>query len=179
MQLGMTIPLQKFLRRKAPPYGAPEDLALSWELHRIPLGGLDTLVMVNASSRFCAAARGMTASDWLDLPGMAVALIRQSFAAEGIPAAVTAAYLKCAGVPVITKTHGRRPVAGLNRVVEALVNVELPPSNAEKFQRAHSHFANREVCRCAGFKEKGRPVDFMYTELRRLVGDFQSEGSII
>ncbi|MDO4287800.1 MAG: hypothetical protein Q4C55_01310 [Eubacterium sp.] len=161
MQLGMTIPLQKFLRRPAPPYGAPEELGFSWEIHRIIFGGLDTLVAVNAASRFCVAARGMTASDWLELTKTTADLIACGLREESIPYDKLGAYLKQAGEPVITKTHGRKPVAGLNRAVEALVNLDIPLVDDEKFQALHCHFANREVCKCAGYDKKGRPVDFM------------------
>jgi len=52
MELGHTIPLQKFLRIQPPPYGTDSRLFFCWELHRITLQSSDTLVAVNAGNRF-------------------------------------------------------------------------------------------------------------------------------
>ena len=52
MQLGITIPLQKFLKWKPPVYGEPENLFFCWDLHVIRFHGENTLMAVNASNAF-------------------------------------------------------------------------------------------------------------------------------
>ena len=37
MQLGITIPLQKYLNLPKQSYGEPDDLVFCWEIHRILL----------------------------------------------------------------------------------------------------------------------------------------------
>ena len=50
MELGHTIPLQKFLRIQPPPYGTDSRLFFCWELHRITLQSSDTLAAVNGKT---------------------------------------------------------------------------------------------------------------------------------
>lgn len=38
MELGLTFPLQRFLRRQPPPYGDAAGLGRCWDLHVISLG---------------------------------------------------------------------------------------------------------------------------------------------
>ena len=39
MELGLTFPLQRFLKRKPPAYGAQPDRRFCWDLHVIDLRG--------------------------------------------------------------------------------------------------------------------------------------------
>ena len=39
MELGLTFPLQRFLKRRPPAYGAEPDRRLCWDLHVIDLRG--------------------------------------------------------------------------------------------------------------------------------------------
>ena len=39
MELGITIPLERFLKRSSPPYGAETDRRFCWDLHVIDLRG--------------------------------------------------------------------------------------------------------------------------------------------
>ena len=52
MQLGITIPLQKYLNLPKQSYGEPEDLFFCWEIHRILYQGRDMMIAVNANNRF-------------------------------------------------------------------------------------------------------------------------------
>ena len=66
MQLGLTIPLQRFLKVHQPPYGTLCDLFYCWDLHRIILQSKETLVAVNANNRFAIVMCGMDSSAWKD-----------------------------------------------------------------------------------------------------------------
>jgi len=64
LQLGLTIPLQKFLGLPKPPYGELCDLFFCWELHKVPDVSRSTLIAVNASNRFALVFMGMRAGSW-------------------------------------------------------------------------------------------------------------------
>lgn len=164
----MTIPLQKFLKQPKPPYGEPEDLFYCWEAHVILFQGRETLIAVNASNRFAVILWGMTPADWEDFPERLKEGIAAGFGSEGYTDEQIQAYFKKAGEIQVTKTHGRRPVAGLNRAVERLFDLTAAADKRRKDQPLHSRFANEELCSAAGFAEKGYPLTFLAADMERV-----------
>lgn len=115
MQLGLTIPLQRYLHIRSLPYGDPLDRLYCWDLHRITLHGRGSLLAVHCASRYTFVVFDMTCADWEDLQAVAQSGIYRSLAAAGIAKGAVSAYVNKAGAPMLTKTHGRREVAFLNR----------------------------------------------------------------
>ena len=122
MQLGITIPLQRHLRLARPPYGEPEEPLFCWEAHRAALGGADVLLLANARNRFAAFAC-MQPGDWRDWEAVALAALHASLAACGFDEDAIGAYRFLAGAPEVTRTHGRRPVAFMNVLVDKLLAI--------------------------------------------------------
>ena len=52
MELGLTVPLQRFLKEKPPAYGTEPDRRLCWDLHVIDLRGRKSLLAVHCHSRY-------------------------------------------------------------------------------------------------------------------------------
>lgn len=167
MQIGITIPLQKFLKVPSPPYGPPENLFYCWEAHVILFQGKKTLITVNASSRFAVVLWGMNAVDWSVYPELLKEGTALGFSGEGYTDAQVRAYFEKAGELCITKTHGRRPVAGLNRAVERLFGLTADVNKTRKYQALHSRFVNEERCSAAGFPDKGCPQDFLEEDMKQ------------
>lgn len=170
MQLGVTIPLQKFLKIKQPPYGEPCDLAFCWEIHKVPDIGRSTLIAVNASSRYALVFCPMRAASWKRIPQVVTEGIRQAMELDGYTPAQIETYLSAAGEPQLTKTHGRRPVAGLNRAVDFLSWMDKVIDERQLFQPWWSHSINKDICRSAGFADTGYgyPWKFFEEDLKRL-----------
>jgi hypothetical protein len=170
MQLGLTIPLQKFLKAPAPPYGSPADLLFCWELHRVEGLGRSTFIAVNASNRYALVFVGMKAGSWKHLDELLLEAIPQAFANEGYLPDVAESYLTAAGIPEFTKTHGRKPVAGLNRVVDVLCWMDKPVDDDQTFQPHISLSLNEDICRAAGFAAGnwGYPYEFLARDLARV-----------
>ena len=118
MQLGLTIPLQKFLKTPKLAYGEPTDLSFCWELHKVLGLGRSTLIAVNASNRYALVFAGMKAASWKRLEEIITKGITHALTLEGYTPHQIETYLAAAGKPEFTKTHGRKPVAGLKRVAE-------------------------------------------------------------
>ncbi len=167
MQLGLTIPLQKYLKRKAPPYGGDSDLFYCWELHTILLQGARSLVAVNASNRFSLVLCGMQAADWDDFPSRFSEGLKTALDEAEVPAWQIEAYFQRAGKIRITKTHGRRPVASLNLADDFLWGIPVPVDETQLYQSVHTQELNRVVCMAAGFPSRGRPLDFWMQDMRR------------
>lgn len=168
MQLGITIPLQKHLKLKSNTYGEPIDLFFCWELHKIRYQGKNSLIIINANNRFGILLWGMKAADWKQLDVRVEEGIRLAMESEGYTAEQIEAYFNLAGKSVLTKTHGRKPVAGLNRAVEYLMYLPDPVNPEEQYQQLHSHVINRDICKPIGFERYGYPVEFLEEDMRRV-----------
>lgn len=167
MQLGITIPLQKHLKIKTLPYGEQTDLFYCWELHIIRLQGKNTLAVVNASNRFAIVLWGMTAPQWKRLGEVMRNGIRHGFLSEGYTQQQVDAYFEQAGQVNLTKTHGRSPVATLNRMIEYLRFLPMVMNSEESYQLPHCHEVNRDFCHAAGFADYGLPVEFLEADMNR------------
>ena len=70
MELGLTFPLQRFLRRKPPDYGTQPDRRFCWDLHSIHLRGHSCLLAVHCHSRYTFVRYDVAPLQWADLPGL-------------------------------------------------------------------------------------------------------------
>lgn len=104
MQLGITIPLQKFLKWKPPVYGEPENLFFCWDLHVIRFHGENTLMAVNASNAFTVILWKMEWADWENLEQRTLEAIRKGLLAAGYGEETAEAYFQAAGSASFTKT---------------------------------------------------------------------------
>ena len=168
MQLGVTIPLQRFLRLPRPPYGEADDPLFCWEAHRVRLDGCDVLLAVNASNRFLAAAcmqpgatgraggccgrvdaRGACAGGRGRACGGRVLVFRRSSRGHAHPRAATG------GV--------------LNVLADKLLSGPARVDPESSFQPELCRFANDELPgRAAGFEGLGLASERFAADLRRL-----------
>ena len=180
MELGLTWPLQRFLR-EAPGYGMPEPDVFCWDLHRIVLRGRDCLLLVHSLTRYTCLRFDLTAGEWADLVSTVRMEIRQGLLEAGLSAGEADAYLQEAGACVKTRTHGRRPVAYLNRAWEDVLLAEPLLNPEEGHQTLLCQMVNNGRSRAAAYPEPGRPVDFLLDcmEKRNLRNRDGLEGSRI
>lgn len=115
MELGLTFPLQRFLKVKTPAYGTQPDRRFCWDLHVIELRGRKSLLAVHCHSRYTFVRYDVSPLQWADLPGLFREGLWESLTAAGFPQARAEEYLQRARTFFITRTHGRREVAFLNR----------------------------------------------------------------
>lgn len=115
MQLGLTIPLQRHLKLKNLSYGEPLDRQYCWDLHIITLQGRPSLLAVHCATRYTFTLFDLSVVQWGTLQDAFFQGPRPSCDAMGISAQTTEHYIHTAGESALTKTHGRREVAFLNR----------------------------------------------------------------
>lgn len=160
MQLGLTFPLQRKLKLPVP-YGAPLDRRFCWDLHCISLRGADSLLLVHCASRYTLAARELSGLDWARLPDLAMELIRLGLLDAGLPEAAVDRYLCAAGPAELTRTHGRREVAFLNRAWEDVLSLDHAVDTASLRQPLLEAAVNALPCRCALFEGRAPASDFL------------------
>ena len=159
MKLGLTFPLQRFLKLKAPDYGTQPDRRFCWDLHVIELRGRKCLLAVQCHSRYTFVRYNVTPLQWGDLPGLFQIGLTDSLTAAGFPAAKIEAYCKRAGERYVTRTHGRREVAFLNRAWEDVLAVDLCLDTNSHAQSLLDHAVNTRPSRCVGFEGLGIGVE--------------------
>ena len=133
MELGLTFPLQRFLKVKTPAYGTEPDRRFCWDLHVIDLRGCRCLLAVHCHSRYTFVRYDVSPLQWKDIPGLFREGLIDSLTAAGFAPNQVEEYLHQAGHMEITRTHGRREVAFLNRAWEVCwhwICVWTPPARS-------------------------------------------------
>ena len=149
MQLGLTWPLQRLLRMK-PGYGLPADRGSCWDAHCITLHGRSSLLLVHCASRYTCVRFDMSASDWSRLADLVKEEIELSLLEGGISEKTVKEYIITHTEIQITRTHGRREVAFLNRAWEDVLELDWLIDHATQRQPLLNQAVNDRPCRCAG-----------------------------
>lgn len=155
MELGLTFPLQRFLKIKPPAYGTEPDRRFCWDLHVISLRGRKSLLAVHCHSRYTFVCYDVPPLLWRDIPGLFRRGLEDSLAAAGFSQEQVTEYLRKAGAVTVTRTHGRREVAFLNRAWEDVLALDLCLDPASQVQPLLDHAVNTRLSRCVGFEGLG------------------------
>ena len=164
MELGLTFPLQRFLGIKTPAWGTEPDRRFCWDLHVIRLRGRGCLLAVHCHSRYAFVRWDVPPLQREDIPGLFRAGLTDSLTAAGFSQELAADYLDRAGMMDVTRTHGRREVAFLNRAWEDVLASDLCLDTDRQAQPLLDHAVNTRPSRCAGFDGLGTGLERM-TEL--------------
>ena len=154
IELGLTIPLQRYLDVKALPYGQDPDRRFCWDLHVITLRGCSSLLAVHCHSRYTFVLYDLNRLEWERLPDIFREGLERSLSAAGFP--TDAVNLLCGSVrPLFTKTHGRQEVAFLNRAWDDVMAAELALDENSQSQHLLDQIVNAKPSRCVGFDGLG------------------------
>ena len=164
MELGLTFPLQRFLKCKTPDYGTEPDRRFCWDLHVIDLRGRKSLLAVHCHSRYTFVRYNVTPLQWTDVSELFREGVLESLTAAGFSRIQSEDYLERAECLKLTRTHGRREVAFLNRAWEDVLASDLCLDTDRQVQPLLDHAVNTRPSRCAGFDGLGTGLERM-TEL--------------
>ncbi len=167
MELGLTFPLQRFLKRNPPPYGTEPDRRFCWDLHVITLRGKRCLLAVHCHSRYAFVRYDVAPLQWADLPALFREGLLDSLTAAGFSRELVTDYLNQAGTMDVTRTHGRREVAFLNRAWEDVLASDLCLDTDRQAQPLLDHAVNTRLSRCAGSDSLGTGQERMAELLKR------------
>ena len=159
MELGLTFPLQRFLGIKTPAWGTEPDRRFCWDLHVIDLRGHKCLLAVHCHSRYTFVRCDVTPFQWADIPGLFREGLTDSLTAAGLSPARVEGYLEKAGPACLTRTHGRREVAFLNRAWEDVLALDLCLDTERQAQPLLDRAVNTCSSRCAGFEGLGTGLE--------------------
>ncbi len=158
MQLGLTLPLKRHLKIKSLNEGPPVSRHFCWDLHVIALRGRGSLLAVHCETRYAFTVFDMSAADWQALPETFLRGLKTSLYDAGIPGDAVGRYIQAGGGIVLTKTHGRREVAFLNRAWENVLTADMALDPARQHQPLLDGGVNNRLCHCAGYEGAGAAV---------------------
>lgn len=167
MELGLTFPLQRFLNIKTPYYGTEPDRRFCWDLHVITLRGCKCLLAVHCHSRYTFIRYDISPIQWMDIPGLFREGLTDSLTAAGFSKHQIENYLHRADNITITRTHGRREVAFLNRAWEDVLALDLCLDPSSQAQPLLDHAVNTRPSRCVGFEGLGLGLERMAKEMNK------------
>ena len=159
MELGLTFPLQRFLGIKTPAWGTEPDRRYCWDLHVIDLRGRKCLLAVHCHSRYTFIRYAVPPLQWSDIPELFQTGLTESLTAAGFSTAQIGRYLRQAGPACLTRTHGRREVAFLNRAWEDVLALDLCLDTERQAQPLLDRAVNTCSSRCAGFEGLGTGLE--------------------
>lgn len=168
MELGLTFPMQRFVKQKPLPCGAEQDRRYCWDLHVITLRGCKSLLAVHCYTRYTFTRFDVSPMEWDDLTSLFRAGLVESLSAAGFPEREIDTYLGRGDVPVLTRTHGRREVAFLNRAWEDVLSLDLCLDMSGQAQPLLDHEVNARPSRCVGLEGLGPASERMANTLLNL-----------
>lgn len=155
MELGLTIPLQRYLKMRNLSYRETVDHRFCWDLHIIFLRSRPSLLAVHCHSRYTFVLFDVDHAEWTDLSGTFLTGLHHSLKAAGVSEQMIERYLRLAETSRYTKTHGRREVAFLNRAWEDVLGMDYTLDPSAREQPLLDHAVNTKPSRCAGYDGLG------------------------
>lgn len=168
MQIGLTEIVKKRVKNSDLSSAEGEDLVFCWDTHLIKVGNRNVLIVVNASSRYGIAMTDIEPSNWNYFSLYIYRVIYLAMAAEGYSEEQINKYFQLAENFILTKTHGKKAVGGINRISMCVDYFGKPLDKDTKYQRELSEYINHDICCPPGFGAYGLPDELFYRDMQRL-----------
>lgn len=127
----------------------------------IDLRGRKCLLAVRCRSRYTFVHYDVSPLQWADIPELFREGLTESLSAAGFARPQVESYLQKAGTFTMSRTHGRREVAFLNRVREDVLVLDLCLDTGSQAQPLLDHAVNTRPSRCVGFEGLGMGLERM------------------
>ena len=130
--------------------------------------GRNVLFIVNASNRYTIAMTDIEPRNWNYYTMYISRVIHGVMQEMGYSEEQIEQYFKLSGDVLATKTHGKKSVGGINRMVMDARNFDKKLEKEAKYQWELSEYLNRDVCHPEGFDAYGYPSEFFKLDMERL-----------
>lgn len=168
MEIGATKAVQG--RLKITKIDEIKDAALvfCWDTHLTKLKGRNVLFIVNASNRYTIVMTDIEPRNWNYYTLYIGRVIHNVMQKMGYSEEQIALYFKMSGDIVVTKTHGKKSVGGINRMVTDAQYFGKKLEKEAKYQRELSEYLNKDICQPEGFEVYGYPSELFKLDMERL-----------
>ena len=168
MEIGVTKVVQDKIKTKAVEITRDTPLVFCWDTHLVKLKGRNVLLIVNASNRYTIAMTDIEPRNWNYYTLYIERVIGGVMQSMGYSKDQIDAYFKMAGEMVLTKTHGRKSVGGINRMTICMEYYGKKLEKDAKYQWELCEYLNRNICQPEGFDAYGYPFELFQLDMERM-----------
>ena len=154
MEIGATKAVQDRLKTTKIEESKGASLVFCWDTHLTKIKGRNVLFIVNASNRYTIAMTDIEPRNWNYYTMYISSVIHGVMQEMGYSEDQIGQYFKMSGDTTVTKTHGRKSVGGINRMVMDAQYFGKKLEKEAKYQWELSEylfFAAQREFRTAGF----------------------------
>lgn len=168
MEIGATKAVQGRLKITKIDEIKDASLVFCWDTHLTKLKGRNVLFIVNASNRYTIVMTDIEPRNWNYYTLYIGRVIHNVMQEMGYSEEQIAQYFKMSGDIVVTKTHGKKSVGGINRMVTDAQYFDKKLEKEVKYQRELSEYLNKDICQPEGFEVYGYPSELFKLDMERL-----------
>lgn len=168
MEIGITKAVQDKIKIKSVEITKNTPLVFCWDTHLVRLKGRNVLLIVNASNRYTIAMTDIEPRNWNYYTlyvGQVIGGVMQNM---GYSQKQIDEHFKMAGEKIVTKTHGRKSVGGINRMVTCMEYYDKKLEKGTKYQWELCEYFNRNICQPEGFDAYGYPFELFHLDMERI-----------
>ena len=168
MEIGATKAVQNRLKTTKIEESKGASLVFCWDTHLTKIKGRNVLFIVNASNRYTIAMTDIEPRNWNYYAMYISRVIHGVMQEMGYSEEQIAQYFKMSGDMIVTKTHGKKSVGGINRMVTDAQYFDKKLEKDTKYQWELSEYLNRDICQPEGFDAYGYPSELFKLDMERL-----------
>ena len=159
MEIGATKAVQDRLKTTKIEESKGASLVFCWDTHLTKIKGRNVLFIVNASNRYTIAMTDIEPRNWNYYTMYIRSVIHGVMQEMEYSEEQIGQYFKMSGDTTVTKTHGRKSVGGINRMVMDAQYFGKKLEKEAKYQWELSEYLNRDICQPEGFDAYGYPSE--------------------
>ena len=139
-----------------------------WDTHLTKIKGRNVLFIVNASNRYTIAMTDIEPRNWNYYTMYIGRVIHGVMQQMGYSESQIDQYFQMSGDMSVTKTHGKKSVGGINRMVTDAQYFDKKLEKDTKYQWELSEYLNRDICQPEGFDAYGYPSELFKLDMERI-----------
>lgn len=168
MEIGVTKTVQVRIKSISLETARDSSLVFCWDTHLVKLKGRNVLLIVNASNRYAIAMTDIEPRNWNYYTLYIENVIRGIMQSMGYSQEQIQQYFKMSGDIIVTKTHGRKSVGGINRIATCMEYYGKKLEKNTKYQLELSEYLNRDICQPEGLDAYGYPYELFRLDMERI-----------
>ena len=143
-------------------------LVFCWDTHLVKIRGRNVLFIVNASNRYTIAMTDIEPRNWKYYTLYISRVIHGVMQQMGYSESQIDQYFQMSGDMSVTKTHGKKSVGGINRMVMDAQYFDKKLEKDTKYQWELSEYLNKDICQPEGFDAYGYPSELFKSDMERI-----------